>query len=77
LTPSEYRLLEALLRQPARAFTRPELIDIALGEGAVVEDRTIDTHIKSLRQKLGKGAVLIETVRGVGYRFRQPNGGET
>jgi two-component system phosphate regulon response regulator PhoB len=71
LTPSEYRLLEALLRQPGRAFTRPELIDKALGEETVVEDRTIDTHVKSLRAKLGKAADLIETVRGVGYRFRK------
>jgi two-component system phosphate regulon response regulator PhoB len=76
VTPSEYRLLEALLRQPGRAFTRPELIDRALGEDTVVLDRTIDTHIKSLREKLGKGAVLIETVRGVGYRFRKPSVGE-
>jgi two-component system phosphate regulon response regulator PhoB len=76
LSPSEYRLLEALLRQPGRAFTRAELVDKALGEDRVVLDRTIDTHIKSLRAKLDKGAVLIETVRGVGYRFRKPPGEE-
>jgi two-component system phosphate regulon response regulator PhoB len=72
LTPTEFRLLEAMLRQPGRAFTRHELMDAAIGEDAVVLERTIDVHIKSLRKKLGEeGADLIETVRGVGYRFRE------
>jgi two-component system, OmpR family, phosphate regulon response regulator PhoB len=70
LTPTEYRLLEAMLRQPGRAFTRIALIDLALAENTVVLDRTIDVHIKSLRSKLGEAADLIETVRGIGYRFR-------
>jgi two-component system phosphate regulon response regulator PhoB len=70
LTPTEFRLLECLLRQPGRAFTRPQLIDAAIGEGAVVEERTIDVHVKTLRRKLGTPD-LIETVRGVGYRFRE------
>jgi two-component system phosphate regulon response regulator PhoB len=69
LTPSEFRLLETLLRQPGRAFKRMELIDSALGENTVVLDRTIDVHIRSLRKKLGKKANFIQTVRGVGYRF--------
>jgi two-component system phosphate regulon response regulator PhoB len=68
LTPTEFRLLECLLRQPGRAFTRAQLMDAAIGEGAVVLERTIDVHIKTLRRKLGQ-ADLIETVRGVGYRF--------
>lgn len=72
LTLSEFRLLEALLRQPGRAFSRPELIDAALGEDAMVLERTIDVHIRSLRQKLGQHADQIETVRGIGYRFREP-----
>jgi two-component system phosphate regulon response regulator PhoB len=71
LTPTEFRLLECLLRQPGRAFTRAQLMDAAIGEGAVVLERTIDVHIKTLRKKLGPGAELIETVRGVGYRFRE------
>jgi two-component system, OmpR family, phosphate regulon response regulator PhoB len=70
LTPTEFRLLECLLRQPGRAFTRHQLMDTAIGEGAVVLERTIDVHIKTLRRKLGD-ADLIETVRGVGYRFRE------
>jgi len=71
LTPTEFRLLEVLLRQAGRAFTRYELMDAAIGEDAVVLERTIDVHIKSLRKKLGDAADLIETVRGVGYRFHE------
>ena len=70
LTPTEFRLLECLLRQPGRAFTRPQLVDAAIGDGTVVLERTIDVHIKTLRRKLGS-MDLIETVRGVGYRFRE------
>ena len=70
LTPTEFRLLETLLRQPGRAFTRHQLMGAAIGEGAVVLERTIDVHVKTLRRKLG-AADLIETVRGVGYRFRE------
>jgi two-component system phosphate regulon response regulator PhoB len=70
LTPTEFRLLECLLRQPGRAFSRAQLMDVAIGEGAVVLERTIDVHIKTLRRKLGEFD-FIETVRGVGYRFRE------
>jgi two-component system, OmpR family, phosphate regulon response regulator PhoB len=69
LTPTEFRLLEVLIRQAGRAFTRYELMDAAIGEDAIVLERTIDVHIKSLRKKLGDAGELIETVRGVGYRF--------
>jgi two-component system phosphate regulon response regulator PhoB len=71
LTPTEFRLLEVLVRQAGRAFTRYELMDAAIGEDAVVLERTIDVHIKSLRKKLGEAGPLIETVRGVGYRFHE------
>jgi two-component system, OmpR family, phosphate regulon response regulator PhoB len=75
LTPTEFRLLECLLRQPGRAFTRHQLMDAAIGEGQIVLERTIDVHVKTLRKKLiavgGEGVELIETVRGVGYRFRE------
>jgi two-component system phosphate regulon response regulator PhoB len=75
LTPTEFRLLESMVRQPGRAFTRHELMDAAIGEDAVVLERTIDVHVKSLRKKLGMtGSDLIETVRGVGYRFREKDG---
>ncbi len=71
LTPSEFGLLDAMMRQPGRAFTRDELIDSALGANTVVLERTIDVHVRALRKKLAEQADLIETVRGVGYRFRE------
>jgi two-component system phosphate regulon response regulator PhoB len=46
-------------------------MDVAIGEGAVVLERTIDVHIKTLRRKLGNAGEYIETVRSVGYRFRE------
>ncbi len=74
LTPTEFRLLETLVRQPGRAFSRHQLMDCAIGEGSIVLERTIDVHIKTLRAKLSEAGAsndLIETVRGVGYRFRE------
>ena len=71
LTKSEFRLLDTLIRQPGRAFDRTELIDSALGEDTLVLERTIDVHIRALRKKIGPNADAIETVRGVGYRFRE------
>ncbi len=73
LTRSEFNLLDAMIRQPGRAFTRAELIEAALGDDALVLERTIDVHIRGLRKKLGgKHGDLVETVRSVGYRFRDP-----
>jgi two-component system phosphate regulon response regulator PhoB len=74
LTPSEFGLLESLVRQPGRVFSRSELIDAALGGDSLVLERTIDVHIRSLRKKMGPHAVLVETVRGIGYRLRDPAG---
>lgn len=71
LTASEFRLLETLLRNPGRVYDRTELIESALGADTLVLERTIDVHIRSLRKKLGRYADRIETVRGVGYRFRE------
>ena len=71
LTKSEFRLLDTLIRQPGRAFDRTELIDSALGEDTLVLERTIDVHIRALRKKIGPKADAIETVRGVGYRFKE------
>lgn len=71
LTASEFRLLETLLRNPGRVYDRTELIESALGADTLVLERTIDVHIRSLRKKLGRHADRIETVRGVGYRFRE------
>jgi two-component system, OmpR family, phosphate regulon response regulator PhoB len=71
LTKSEFKLLETLMRQPGRAFERSELIDSALGEDTLVLERTIDVHIRAIRKKIGEKSDAIETVRGVGYRFRE------
>jgi len=71
LTKSEFRLLDTLIRQPGRAFDRSELIDSALGEDTLVLERTIDVHIRALRKKIGEKSEVIETVRGIGYRFRE------
>lgn len=70
LTLSEFRLLETLISQPGRVFSRAELIDTALGQDTLVLERTIDVHIRSLRRKLGDHSSKVETVRGVGYRFK-------
>lgn len=72
VTRSEFRLLDTLIRQPGRAFQRSELISSALGDDAIVLERTIDVHIRAVRKKLGDLAGVIQTVRGVGYRFRDP-----
>jgi two-component system phosphate regulon response regulator PhoB len=63
-------LLWTLVRQPGRAFSRIELMDRCRGEDVPSLERTIDVHIRSLRQKLGEKADVLETVRGVGYRLR-------
>lgn len=69
LTPTEFRLLWTLASQPGRPFSRNELMDTSRGEDANALERTIDVHVRSLRKKLNASAELIETVRGVGYRF--------
>lgn len=73
LTRSEFRLLQTLIAEPGRAFERMELIESALGEDTLVLERTIDVHIRAIRRKLGDLADLVETVRGVGYRFKEPD----
>jgi DNA-binding response OmpR family regulator len=71
LTRVEFDLLSTLLEGPGRVFTRSEIIDRVWGDGYAITDRTIDSHVKSLRRKVseaGGNPALIETVRGVGYR---------
>lgn len=70
LTPTEFRLLWTLVRNPGRPYSRHELMDRCRGEDANALERTIDVHVRSLRQKLGDRSEMVETVRGVGYRFR-------
>ena len=69
-TATELRLLHFLASHPGRVFTRDLLLGRAIGEHAFVGDRNIDVHIRSIRKKLGEHRELIETIRGVGYRFR-------
>jgi two-component system phosphate regulon response regulator PhoB len=71
-TRSEFNLLRTLIAEPGKAFDRSELIESALGEDTLVLERTIDVHIRAIRRKLGDLADVIETVRGVGYRFKEP-----
>ncbi len=71
LTASEFRLLRELVENPGRILSRDHLIQKVQGEGIVVVDRAIDTHVFSLRKKLGSAGAVIETVRGEGYRFRE------
>ena len=71
LTAKEFQLLEALMRRPGRVMTREQLLDEVWGSDIAVTSRTIDTHLKRLREKLGAEAELIETVRGLGYRFAE------
>ncbi len=71
LTATEFRLLECLARRPGVVFSRNQLLDAVGTDESMVYDRTVDAHIKSLRRKLGRAKDYIETVRGVGYRFRE------
>ncbi len=71
LTRVEFDLLACLIESPGRVYTRAELIDRVWGDGFAITDRTIDSHVKALRRKVGEAGAdpaLIETVRGVGYR---------
>lgn len=68
-TPTEFKLLWTLMKKPGRAFERFELIDTSRGDNANALERTIDVHVRSIRKKLGEKAFVVETVRGIGYRF--------
>ncbi|MBX6422335.1 response regulator transcription factor [Thermosulfurimonas sp. F29] len=70
LTPMEFRLLATLISSPGRVFSREVLLDKVWGYQYEGYARTVDTHIKRLRKKLGPAGELIETVWGVGYRAR-------
>jgi two-component system alkaline phosphatase synthesis response regulator PhoP len=66
----EFELLALLITHPGRVFSREVILDQIWGTDVVVTDRTIDVHIRKIREKLGDDASLIETIKGVGYRFR-------
>jgi len=70
LTPTEYKLLEALVNVKGRVLSRDDLLDMVWGMDYYGESRTVDVHIKRLRDKLGSCDTLIETVKGTGYRLK-------
>lgn len=71
LTPKEFDLLSLLASHPGQAFPRERLLDRVWGADYEGDTRTVDSHVKNLREKLGEGAGLIATVWGVGYRFAE------
>ena len=67
--PTEFKLLNYLMKHPERVHSRAQLLDKVWGDHVFIEERTVDVHVKRLRESLGVAGVLIETVRGAGYRF--------
>jgi two-component system phosphate regulon response regulator PhoB len=72
LTPLEFRLLSTFMSRLGRVQSREQLLEDVWEMSPEVETRTVDTHVKRLREKLGSGRDLLETVRGVGYRLVDP-----
>ena len=70
LTNTEFKLLYLLAKQPGWVFTRDQIVDRVHGEDYPVSDRSVDVQVVGLRKKLGRYGKFVETVRGVGYRFR-------
>ena len=71
LTTVEFNLLTRLMQRPGRVQSRDRLLNEVWGYESVIDTRTVDTHVRRLREKLGKAAGAIETVRGFGYRLRE------
>ena len=73
LSPSEFRLLHFLMTHPGRIYSRAQLLDQVWGDHVFIEERTVDVHVKRLREALNpvQCAQMIETVRGAGYRLTQ------
>jgi two-component system alkaline phosphatase synthesis response regulator PhoP len=71
LTLSEFKMLHFLARRRGWVFTRYQIVDALRGEDYPVTDRSVDVLVVGLRKKLGEAGKLIETVRGVGYRFKE------
>jgi two-component system phosphate regulon response regulator PhoB len=67
--PTEFKLLHYLMKHPERVHSRGQLLDRVWGDHVFIEERTVDVHIKRLRESLGEAGALIETVRGAGYRL--------
>jgi two-component system phosphate regulon response regulator PhoB len=67
--PTEFKLLSYLMHHAERVHTRSQLLDKVWGDHVFIEERTVDVHIKRLRESLGQAGVMVETVRGTGYRL--------
>lgn len=70
LSATEFAILQLFMTEPGRVFTREQIIDSVKGPDYPVTDRAIDVHILSIRRKLGEAGILVETVRGIGYRLK-------
>ena len=69
LGPTEFKLLHYLLKHPERVHSRASLLDKVWGDHVFIEERTVDVHVKRLREALGQAGAMVETVRGAGYRL--------
>lgn len=72
LGPTEFKLLNYLLNHPERVHSRAQLLDKVWGDHVFIEERTVDVHVKRLREALGEAGAMVQTVRGVGYRLSAP-----
>jgi two-component system phosphate regulon response regulator PhoB len=72
LTPTEFKLLTLLVERRGRVQSREQLLRDVWDYNSLVDTRTVDTHMRRLREKLGSAAKYLDTVRGVGYRFVEP-----
>lgn len=75
LGPTEFKLLHYLMQHPERVHSRAQLLDKVWGDHVFIEERTVDVHVKRLREALGAASSMIETVRGAGYRLTALAGG--
>ena len=69
LGPTEFKLLHYLMKHPERVHSRASLLDKVWGDHVFIEERTVDVHVKRLREALGAAGTMVETVRGAGYRL--------
>jgi two-component system phosphate regulon response regulator PhoB len=69
LGPTEFKLLNYLMHHAERVHSRSQLLDRVWGDHVFIEERTVDVHVKRLREALGEAGRMVETVRGVGYRL--------
>ncbi|OPY76384.1 MAG: Phosphate regulon transcriptional regulatory protein PhoB [Syntrophorhabdus sp. PtaU1.Bin058] len=71
LTPTEFRILNLLVTRAGRIYSRDQILDHLWGKEKFVIDRTVDVHIRHLREKLGNASQFIKNVRGIGYKFEE------